>query len=101
MIFLKRILPFILCSAVAHLADACTQILLDEAVQLSKPIGKPVKVIWTREDDTEQGPFRPMTFSALKAGLTSDGKAMAFQHKVISPTIGTAKIMIKQRPTAL
>ncbi len=60
---------------------------IGEAVQLSKAVGKPVKVIWTREDDTEQGPFRPMTFSAMKAGLTTDGKAVAFQHKVISPTI--------------
>lgn len=60
---------------------------IGEAVQLSKTVGKPVKVIWTREDDTEQGPFRPMTFSAMKAGLTTDGKAVAFQHKVISPTI--------------
>ncbi|MDP4285360.1 MAG: molybdopterin-dependent oxidoreductase [Bacteroidota bacterium] len=62
-----------------------------EAVQLSKAIGKPVKVLWTREDDTEQGPFRPMTFSALKAGLSADGKALAFQHKVISPTIRYSK----------
>ena len=62
-----------------------------EAVQLSKQIGKPVKVIWTREDDTEQGPFRPMTFSALKGGLSADGKALAFQHKVISPTIRYSK----------
>ncbi len=64
---------------------------IGEAVQLSKAIGKPVKVLWTREDDTEQGPFRPMTFSALKAGLSSDGKAIAFQHKVISPTIRYSK----------
>ena len=58
-----------------------------EAVDLSKKVGKPVKVIWTREDDTKQGPFRPPTFSAMKAGLASDGKAIAFQHKVISPSI--------------
>ncbi|HEU5052273.1 MAG TPA: xanthine dehydrogenase family protein molybdopterin-binding subunit [Hanamia sp.] len=64
---------------------------IGEAVQLAKQSGKPVKVIWTREDDTEQGPFRPMTFSALKAGLSSDGKTLAFQHKVISPTIRYSK----------
>lgn len=64
---------------------------IGEAVQLAKQTGKPVKVIWTREDDTEQGPFRPMTFSALKAGLSSDGKTLAFQHKVISPTIRYSK----------
>ncbi len=58
-----------------------------EAVGLTMKLGKPVKVIWTREDDTKQGPFRPPTFSAMKAGLSSDGKPIAFQHKVISPSI--------------
>jgi isoquinoline 1-oxidoreductase beta subunit len=32
-----------------------------------------------------------MTYSALKGGLSSDGKAIAFQHKVISPTLGGKK----------
>lgn len=58
-----------------------------EAVNLSKVIKKPVKVIWTREDDTQLGPFRPPTFSALKGAVSEDGKLVAFQHKVISPTI--------------
>ena len=59
-----------------------------EAANISKEMGKPVKLIWTREDDTQLGPFRPLTFSALKAGLSKDGKPVAFQHKVISPSIG-------------
>jgi isoquinoline 1-oxidoreductase beta subunit len=58
-----------------------------EAANISKAAGKPVKLIWTREDDTQLGPFRPLTFSALKAGLSTDGKPVAFQHKVISPSI--------------
>ncbi|ULQ55706.1 molybdopterin-dependent oxidoreductase [Flavihumibacter rivuli] len=62
-----------------------------EAVQVSKKIGKPVKVIWTREDDTQQGPFRPMTFSAMKGAIGADGKALAFQHKVISPSIDASR----------
>jgi isoquinoline 1-oxidoreductase beta subunit len=62
-----------------------------EAAAVSKAVGKPVKVIWTREDDTQLGPFRPMTFSALKAGLSADGNAIAFQHKVISPSIGATR----------
>lgn len=62
-----------------------------EAVDISKQVGKPVKVIWTREDDTQLGPFRPMTFSAMKAGLTADGKVTAFQHKVISPSISATR----------
>lgn len=60
---------------------------IHEAIQLAKKVGKPVKVLWTREDDTKAGPFRPMTFSAMKAGLGADGKPVAFQHKVISPSM--------------
>jgi isoquinoline 1-oxidoreductase beta subunit len=59
-----------------------------EAATISKAVGKPVKVVWTREDDTQLGPFRPMTFSAMKAGIGADGKPVAFQHKVISPSMG-------------
>ena len=58
-----------------------------EAAQIARAVGKPVKVVWTREDDTQLGPFRPMTFSAMQAGLAADGKPVAFQHKVISPSI--------------
>ena len=58
-----------------------------EAAHIAKEVGKPVKVVWTREDDTQLGPFRPMTFSALRAGLGADGMPLAFQHKVISPSI--------------
>jgi isoquinoline 1-oxidoreductase subunit beta len=58
-----------------------------EAVNLSKIIKKPVKLIWTREDDTQVGPYRPPTFSAFKGGLSADRKLTAFQHKVIAPSI--------------
>ncbi|NID11305.1 xanthine dehydrogenase family protein molybdopterin-binding subunit [Fibrivirga algicola] len=58
-----------------------------EAAHIAKSVGKPVKVVWTREDDTQLGPFRPMTFSAMRAGLDANGKPTAFQHKVISPSI--------------
>jgi len=57
-----------------------------EAVNIAKLISKPVKVIWSREDTTEKGPYRPMTFSQLKGGFSEDGKLVAFQHKVISPS---------------
>jgi isoquinoline 1-oxidoreductase beta subunit len=62
-----------------------------EAAGISKSIGKPVKVVWTREDDIQLGPFRPMTFSAMKGAVSADGKVVAFQHKVISPSISATK----------
>jgi isoquinoline 1-oxidoreductase beta subunit len=64
---------------------------IHEAVQLTKKIGQPVKLIWTREDDTQLGPFRPMTFSAMKGALSADGKAIAFQHKVIAPSLDASE----------
>ncbi len=62
-----------------------------EAASISKAVGKPVKVIWTREDDTQLGPFRPMTFSAMKGAIDADNKAIAFQHKVISPSLSASR----------
>lgn len=57
-----------------------------EAVNVAKLVDVPVKVIWSREETTQQGPFRPMTFSKLTAGFAEDGKLSTFQHKVISPS---------------
>lgn len=58
-----------------------------EAVNIAKQIDKPVKVIWTREDTTQFGPFRPMTFSKLKGTIDNNGKLISFEHKVISPSL--------------
>lgn len=58
-----------------------------EVASIARAVDRPVKMIWTREDDTQLGPFRPLTFSALRAGLSADGKPVAFQHKVISPSM--------------
>jgi len=58
-----------------------------EAAYLSKQTGTPVKVIWTREDDTSQGPFRPGTYSSLKGALDRNGKLIALHHKVVAPSI--------------
>lgn len=69
-----------------------------EAVNLSKTIKKPVKLIWTREDDMQLGPYRPPTFSAMKGVISTDGKLTAFQHKVVAPTI-LSFLMPKQDKT--
>ena len=40
-----------------------------DAVRLAKAVGKPVKLIWSREDDLTFGKFRPMTAHHIEAGL--------------------------------
>jgi isoquinoline 1-oxidoreductase beta subunit len=52
-----------------------------EAVVISKEISAPVQVVWTREDDTTQGPFRPGAVYGCKAGI-SGGQIKAFDFKM-------------------
>jgi isoquinoline 1-oxidoreductase beta subunit len=56
----------------------------NEAAYLSRKIKAPVKVIWTREDDMTQGPFRPGSLNLLKAGFDDKGSLVAFNHKVVT-----------------
>ena len=54
-----------------------------EAVQLSKAIQKPVKVVWTREDDMRGGYFRPRAYHAIRAGLDEAGNPVAWQQRIV------------------
>jgi len=62
---------------------------LIECFQISKEMKKPVKLIWSREDDTTQGPFRQQTMHHMKAIFGQDGKPIGLQHKMISQAITT------------
>ena len=53
-----------------------------EAVQISKAVGKPVKVIWTREDDITGGFYRPSSYHRLQGAVDEAGKAIAWKHRV-------------------
>ncbi len=57
-----------------------------EACFLSKELKKPVKVIWTREDDISQGPYRPGMLSAMR-GAVNGKKIAAFHHHAIGESI--------------
>jgi hypothetical protein len=59
-----------------------------DAVMLSKEVGRPVKVIWTREDDVHNGRFRPISAHYLRAGLDTSGKMVAWHHRVAVDRIG-------------
>jgi isoquinoline 1-oxidoreductase subunit beta len=63
-----------------------------EAVQISKAIKAPVKVIWTREDDTRGGYYRPMSYHSLAGGLDASGNPVAWQHRIVCQSFiaGTA-----------
>jgi isoquinoline 1-oxidoreductase beta subunit len=52
-----------------------------DAVVMSNAVKKPVKVMWTREDDIHNGRFNPLSAHYLRAGFDSDGKVIAFHHR--------------------
>jgi len=58
-----------------------------DAVLLSNDVKKPVKVIWTREDDLRSGRFRPLSAHYLKAGLDQSGKLTAMLHRVCADRV--------------
>ncbi|WP_315735502.1 MULTISPECIES: xanthine dehydrogenase family protein molybdopterin-binding subunit [unclassified Bradyrhizobium] len=54
------------------------------AVQAAKAVGKPVKVIYSRENDMTMDYSRPLTYQKVKVGLDSNGKLIALSHDVVS-----------------
>jgi len=61
--------------------------LLRDALLLSRAAGRPVKLMWTREDDVKNGWLRPATVHRLEATLDADGTIAAMSHRVVSPSI--------------
>jgi isoquinoline 1-oxidoreductase beta subunit len=59
-----------------------------DAVLLSKEAGRPVKVMWTREDDVHNGRFRPLSAHYLKAGFDPFGKLTAWHHRIAVDRVG-------------
>lgn len=52
-----------------------------DAMVLSKMMQRPVKVMWTREDDFANDYYRPGSLHKLKAGIDKNGKPVAWAHK--------------------
>ena len=63
-----------------------------EAVELAQTVEVPVQVVWTREDDIQNGHFRPATYNVLQAGLDSSDTPVAWNHRLVGP--GGASFMI-------
>ena len=60
---------------------------VEDALNLSRELGRPVKVIWSREDDVRDGVFRPLAAQYLRAALDADGRITALQQRVATPSV--------------
>ena len=70
------------------------------AVEASKAVGKPVKVIWSREEDTTHDTYRPPAHDEVAAGFDADGKLVAWKLDLTGPSI-TARMFPAVVETAI
>ncbi|MBM3275384.1 MAG: xanthine dehydrogenase family protein molybdopterin-binding subunit, partial [Candidatus Sericytochromatia bacterium] len=62
-----------------------------QAVAIARRAGRPIKLIWSREDDIRHDVYRPATFHRLKAALDRTGKPIAWSHQLIGPSLYARK----------
>jgi isoquinoline 1-oxidoreductase beta subunit len=60
-----------------------------EAVHIAKKVGKgrPVKLVWTREDDMRAGYYRPLVHHAVRITTDADGYPATWRHRVVTQSI--------------
>jgi isoquinoline 1-oxidoreductase subunit beta len=59
-----------------------------EAIDLSKKLGAPVKLTWTREDDLMQGPVRPGMVYGMRGGLDENNNLVAYENRIAGGSLG-------------
>jgi isoquinoline 1-oxidoreductase subunit beta len=58
-----------------------------QAAQISKAVGKPVKLIWSREDDMTHDFYRPQSVHTMAAAIGADGKPTAMTYRMTSQSV--------------
>jgi len=58
-----------------------------EACEIAKATRRPIKLVWTREDDLRSGYYRPMWHSHVAAGLDAAGAIVAWRHRIVGQSI--------------
>ncbi|MEZ4364971.1 MAG: molybdopterin cofactor-binding domain-containing protein [Kofleriaceae bacterium] len=64
-----------------------------EAALLSREVGAPVRIQWSRTDDVRHGYYHAASAQRLEAGLGADGALVAWRHRVASPPIGSTFVV--------
>ena len=68
-------------------ANPASDYVVEAAMVAKGANGRPVKLVWTREDDTNAGYYRPMYLHAVRAGIDGGGKIAGWHHKVVGQSV--------------
>ncbi len=66
-----------------------------EAVHVANGVGKPVQVVWTREDDMRGGWYRPFFLHRVRGALDASGMPLAWRHTIVGQSIFAAVDMLR------
>lgn len=66
-----------------------------EAVHVANGMGRPVKTVWTREDDMRGGYYRPFSLSRVRAGIDATGIPTAIEHRIVSKSIFSSALLTR------
>jgi len=67
---------------------------VEEAVQIAKAIGRPVQVLWTRDDDMRHDHYRPASYTHVRAALHKRGTPIAWFQRTVGPALALEGIDI-------
>src|SRR6516225_8310839 len=60
-----------------------------QTVLVARQVGRPVKLIWAREEDIQHDFYRPVSTAGLRAGLDAAGRVTAWDFRIVAPSIMT------------
>lgn len=72
---------------------------ISEAAFLSREVGAPVRVQWTREDDLKHGYYNATSAQRLRAGLDERGKVIAWHHRTAFTPIASTFVEGTEQPS--
>ncbi|WP_225770011.1 xanthine dehydrogenase family protein molybdopterin-binding subunit [Inquilinus sp. Marseille-Q2685] len=59
---------------------------ITQAVLFARQVDHPLKIVWSREEDTQHDFYRPAYLNLLKAGLDASGRITSWAHRVVGPS---------------
>jgi isoquinoline 1-oxidoreductase beta subunit len=62
----------------------------EQAVQIAMAVGRPVKLLWSREEDTQHDFYRPASMARLTAAVNSEGRLTGLRARIAAPSIMTS-----------